>query len=80
MLQLASAYDPAEPDHGRSSARIALIRGRQPMPSIDNSMHSGTATSITNALRAAPASRATTMGGKAPICAADHVLIWLNAL
>jgi hypothetical protein len=38
LLQLASAYDPAEPDHGRSSARIALIRGRQPMPSIDNSM------------------------------------------
>jgi hypothetical protein len=25
MLQLASEYDPNQPDHGRSSARIALI-------------------------------------------------------
>ena len=25
MLQMASAYDPAQPDHGRSSAKIALI-------------------------------------------------------
>jgi hypothetical protein len=53
--------------------------GRQAMPSINNTMHR-TATSITGALRAVSACRATTMGEKAPICAAGHVLIRLKAL
>jgi hypothetical protein len=66
-------------DSSRSIDYSRCHCGRQAMRSINNTMHS-TPTSITGALRAVSACRATTMGGKVPICAAGHVLIWLKVL